>query len=132
MDGAGAYQPVPGEGGEAMEPALAQFLAGIGEKARIPKFQEKHLTTFDSLKLMTKKTLIDVLDIPDAKAGLLVSRLISLSREGEVVLHAPSTRARARAHTHTHTCVCMHACTHALHACLHTCTRMRQRLCVCL
>ena len=88
MDGAGAYQPVPGEGGESMEPALAQFLAGIGEKARIPKFQEKHLTTFDSLKLMTKKTLIDVLDIPDAKAGLLVSRLISLSREGEVVLHA--------------------------------------------
>ena len=102
MDGAGAYQPVPGEGGEAMEPALAQFLAGIGEKARIPKFQEKHLTTFDSLKLMTKKTLIDVLDIPDAKAGLLVSRLISLSREGEVVLHAPSTRARTHTHTHTH------------------------------
>jgi hypothetical protein len=73
---AGAHTPVPGEGGEAMEPELAIFLEHIGEKNRIAKFQEKHLTSFDSLKLMSKKSLIDVLGIPDAKAGLLVSRTL--------------------------------------------------------
>ena len=59
-----------------MEPELAIFLESIGEKNRIAKFQEKHLTSFDSLKLMSKKSLIDVLGIPDAKAGLLVSRTL--------------------------------------------------------
>lgn len=70
-----AHTPVPGEGGEAMEASFVEFLTRIGLKGFIGKFQENHLTSLESCKLMTKSTLISSLNLPDAQAGLILSEV---------------------------------------------------------
>jgi len=70
-----AHTPVPGEGGEAMEASFVEFLTRIGLKGYIGKFQENHLTSLESCKLMTKSTLISSLNLPDAQAGLILSEV---------------------------------------------------------
>jgi hypothetical protein len=63
-----------------LEPGFEDFLKRIGLEGNIAKFQEKHITSFESCKLMTKNTLISTLAIPDAQAGLIVSEVALISQ----------------------------------------------------
>mmetsp|Transcript_91750 Transcript_91750/g.134098 ORF Transcript_91750/g.134098 Transcript_91750/m.134098 type:complete len:173 (-) Transcript_91750:922-1440(-) len=58
-----------------MEASFVEFLTRIGLKGFIGKFQENHLTSLESCKLMTKSTLISSLNLPDAQAGLILSEV---------------------------------------------------------
>ena len=87
-DGA-AHTPVPGEGGEAMDAGFEAFLSSIGLAEAIPKFQESHITSLESCRLMTKASLINCLAIPDAKAGRILSQMcITSLAQGEIPIAA--------------------------------------------
>ena len=86
---AAAHTPVPGEGGEAMDPGFQAFLTSIGLAEAIPKFQESHITSLESCRLMTKASLMSSLAIPDAKAGRILSQMcITSLAQGEVPIAA--------------------------------------------
>jgi len=69
--------PVPGEDGVAMDPEFVQLLTTLGLEGCVAVFQRNNITSLASCRYITREALTGNLGVPDDKAGLLLSHIVT-------------------------------------------------------